>query len=67
MQTKNLHGIKNKCNGVGVVGMYVTACVTNKLQMNPVHVLQSLANLHNWTSVNQLFRAQFASSKRMEI
>ena len=40
MRTKNLHGINNKSNSnsVGVVRMYVTTCVTNKLQMNPVHL-----------------------------
>ena len=37
----------NKSNGVGVVRMYVTTCVTNKLQMNPVHLQQFLPNLHN--------------------
>ena len=35
--------------------------------MNPVHLQQFLPNLHNWTSVNQLYQAQMASSKRMEI
>ena len=56
IRTKNLYGINNKSNGV-----------TNKLQMNPVHPKQFLPNLHNWTSVNRLFQAQLASSKRMEI
>ena len=65
MRTKNLYGINNKSNGVGVVRMYVTT--TNKLQMNPAHLQQFLANLHNSTSVNQLFQAQLVSSKRMEI
>ena len=32
MRTKNLYGINNKSNDVGVVRMYVTTCVTNKLQ-----------------------------------
>ena len=67
MQTKNLHGINNKSKGVGVVRMYVTTFVTNKLQVNPVHLLQFLPNLHNWTSLNQLFQVQLASSKRMVI
>ena len=67
MRTKNLYGINNKSNGVGVVRMYVTTCVTNKLQMNPVHLQQSLPNLHNWTSVNQVFQAQLASSKCIEV
>jgi len=67
MQTKNLHGINNKSKGVGVVRMYVTTFVTNKLKINPVHQLQFLPNLHNWTSVNQLFQAQLACSKRMQI
>ena len=35
--------------------------------MNRVHLQQFLPNLHNWTSVNQLFQAQLPSSKRMEI
>ena len=35
--------------------------------MNPVHLQQFLPNLYNRTSVNQLFQAQLASSKRMEI
>ena len=67
MQTKNLYKINNKSNGVGVVRMYVTTWVTNKLQMNPVQLLQFLPNLQNWTSINQLFQAQLASSKRIEI
>ena len=67
MQTKNLYGINNKSNGLGVVRMYVTTWVTNKLQMNPVHLQQFLPNRHNWTSVNQLFQAQLVSSKRMKI
>ena len=67
IQTKNLYGISNKSNGVGVGRMYVTTCVTIKLQMNPVHLLQFLPNLRNWTSVNQLFQAQLAFLKRMEI
>ena len=62
-----MYGINNKSNGVGVVRMYVTTYVTNKLQMNHVHLQQFLPNLHNWTSVNQLFQAQLAFSKRMEI
>ena len=66
MRTKNLNGVKNKSNGVGVVRMYVTTWVTKKLQMNPVQLQQFLPNLRNWTSVNQLFQAQLASSKRME-
>ena len=65
IRTKNWYGI-NKSNGVGIVRMYVTTYVTNN-QMNPVHLQQFLPNLPNWTSVNQLFQAQFASSKRMEI
>ena len=65
IQTKNLYGINNKSNGVGIVRM--STCVTIKLQMNPVHLLQFLPNLRNWTSLNQLFQAQLASSKRMEI
>ena len=44
---KNMHGINNKSKGVGVVRMYVTTFVTNKLQINPVHLLQFLPNLHN--------------------
>ena len=58
MQTKKFYGINNKSNGVSVVRMYVTTCVTNKLQMNPVHLQEFLPNLHNWTSVNKLFHAQ---------
>ena len=50
MRTKNLYGKNNKSNGVGVVRMYVTTCVTNKLQMNTVHLQQFLPNLRNWTS-----------------
>ena len=38
MRTKNLYGMNNKSNGVDVVRMYVTTCVTNKLQMNPIHL-----------------------------
>ena len=67
MRTENLYGINNKSNSVGVVRMYVTTCGTNKLQMNPDHLQQFLPNLHNWTSVTQLFQAQLTSSKRMEI
>ena len=67
MRTKNLRGINNKSNGVGVERMNVTTCVTNKLQMNPVHLQQFLQNLHNCTAANQLFRAQLVSSKRREI
>ena len=37
----------NKSNGVGVVRMYVTTCVTNKLQKNPAHLQQFIPNLHN--------------------
>ena len=68
MRTKNLYGINNERNGVGAVRIYVTTCVTNKLQMNPVYLQQFVPNLHNWTSVNQLFQEQLASktSKRME-
>ena len=44
---KYLYGINNKSSGVSVVRMYVTTCVTNKLQMNPVHLQQFLPNLHN--------------------
>ena len=47
MRTKNLYGINNKSSGVSVVRMHVTTCVTNKLQMNPVHLQQFLPNLHN--------------------
>ena len=47
------------------VRTYIMTCVTNKLQMNPVQ--QFFPNLHNRTSVNQLFQAQLASSKRSEI
>ena len=47
MRTKNLYGINNKSNGVGVVRMYVTTWVTNKLQMNPFHLQQFLPNRHN--------------------
>ena len=36
---------RHKSNGVGVVRMYVTTCVTNKLEMNPVHLQQFLLNL----------------------
>ena len=67
MRTKNVYGINNKSNGVGVMRMHITTCVTNKLQVNPVHLQQFLPNLLNWPSVNQLFQAQWASSKRMEI
>ena len=35
--------------------------------MNLVHLQQFLPNLPNWTSANQLFQAQLASSKIMEI
>ena len=66
-ELKTVYGINNKSNGVGVVCMNVTTCVTNDHQMNPVNLQQFPPNLHNWTSVNQLFRAQLASSKRMEI
>ena len=38
MQTKNLYGISNKSNSVGLVRMHVTTCDTNKLQMNLVHL-----------------------------
>ena len=47
MRTKNLNEINNKSNGVGIVRMYVTICVTDKLQMNPVHLQQVLLNLRN--------------------
>ena len=47
MRTKNQYGINYRSNGVGVVRMYVTTCVTNKLQMNPVHLQQFLPNLRN--------------------
>ena len=47
MRTKNLYGINNESNGVGAVRMYVTTCVTNELQMNPVHLQQFVPNLHN--------------------
>ena len=47
MRTKYLYGINNKSSGASVVRMYVTTCVTNKLQMNPVHLQQFLPNLHN--------------------
>ena len=67
MRTKNLYGINNKSSGVGVVRMYVMTCVINKIQMNHVHLQQFLPYLHNCTSANQLFRAQFASSKSTEI
>ena len=50
-----------------IFSFFLTTCVTNKLQMNPVHLLLLLLNIHNWISVNQLFQAQLASSKRMEI
>ena len=50
MRTKNLYGINSKSNSVE--GMYVTTCVTNKPQMNPLR---------------QLFLAQLATSKRLEI
>ena len=40
MRTLNLCEINNKSNGLGVLGVYVTTCVTNKLQMNPVHLQQ---------------------------
>ena len=65
MRTKKLYGINNNSNDVGVVRMYVTTCVTSNLQMNPNHLQQFLPNLHKWISVNQLFQAQLASSKRM--
>ena len=39
-----MYGINSKSNGVGVVRMYVTTCVTN---MNPVHLQQFLPNFHN--------------------
>ena len=63
MRTKNLFGINNKSNDVGVVRMYVTTCVTNKLQMNPACPPSTISSK---SSVNQLFQAQLASSKRME-
>ena len=47
MRTKNLYGKKNKSNGVGLLRMYVSTCVTNKLQMNPEHLQQFIPNLHN--------------------
>ena len=58
MRTKYLYGINNKSSGVSVVRIYVTTCVTNKLQMNLVHLQQFLPILHNWTSINQLFHAK---------
>ena len=33
VRIKNLYGINNNSNGLCVVRMYVTTCVTNKLQM----------------------------------
>ena len=47
MRTKNLYGINNESNGVGAVRIYLTTCVTNKLQMNPVHLQQFVPNLQN--------------------
>ena len=46
MRTKNLYGINYNSNDVGVVRMYVTTCVTNNLQMNPIHLQQFLPTLH---------------------
>ena len=57
MRTKNLYGINNKSNGVGVVRMYVTSCVTNNLQTNPVHLKKFVPNLHKLITVNRLFQA----------
>ena len=45
----------------------LTPNILTMLQMNPLHLQQFLPNLHNWTSVNELFQAQLASWKRMEI
>ena len=67
MRIKNLYGINNKSNGVGVVRMFVTSCVTNKLQISPVHLQKFLPNIRNWILVNRLLQTKLASSRRMEI